>query len=170
MLAPEAWHGEPEPTEFAEVAAFLMTAAEPGAAPGRVAVLTNLLRMGDYSRAELLLIGRKGPFRTMYGPHVRMDVLHEIVKESRRFRRMGPGRYWSLAEYELALEVTDLTETDFYRAGTDNRTGLPQYRVMPEASVREAGEEAVRRAMGLPRDLSRDLDADLGIPSGAGDA
>jgi len=84
----EAWVVPAEPGETAEVAAFLISAVEPEANANRVATLTRLVAMQDYTRAELLLALRKLPTMNAYGQGFRLDLLHQLVEESRNVRRI----------------------------------------------------------------------------------
>lgn len=133
------------------VVAFLLAVKEPGAAPTRSVTLTRALQMETYTRAELLLMGRKGPFRPMFGPSLQIDVLHAIVKESRALRRrIGAGRTFTEAEYDDALENSDLTAADFFASGKDHRTGAPLFGLRPDSVMRANGLEEGRRVLGLP--------------------
>lgn len=86
MEALAAWAEPAEPEEVEDVAAFLITAVEPGANDNRVKTLIRVVAMQGYTRAELLLGLRTLPVRNAYGQGFRPDLLDEIIRESRRVR------------------------------------------------------------------------------------
>lgn len=131
----EAWAEPAEPAEFAHVAAFVVSVCEPGASPARTATLTNLLMMQGYTRAELLLVARTAPQRPMYGDHVRPDVLHQIVAESRdlRTRLARPVSYDEMVE--LCDRAPEVSPSDFGVCGygTGRDADRPLFRYTPES-------------------------------------
>lgn len=115
-----AWETEATPDDVAEVAAFVVSVVEPGAEPARTALVSKLLAMYAYTRAELLLIGREAPRANHYGNHVRMDVIDGIVQQSRTLRAATRGRI-SQTERDRVCAETGTHPDDFACAGFDER-------------------------------------------------
>lgn len=85
----EAAWGVPATVDDLTVAAeHLITACEPGASEARAMVLAKMLRTRDWTRAELLEAMLEVPFRNSYGEGFRLDVMADVVKESRERRAL----------------------------------------------------------------------------------
>ena len=156
-----AWEAPASADDFAEVAAFLVSAVEPGATAARVGVVARLLAMRGYSRAELLLVAHEAPFRPHYGPHIRPDVCDAVVRESRELRaRLRSARLSADGVAEACVADSELRPEDFVVCGFDDRN-RPLYLHAPEvaaqvAARRAAGEDVPEPTPELP-DVSRVL-------------
>lgn len=130
-----SWSIEATEEEVMEAAAFLITAVEPEASDQRVQMIARLLKMRDYTRAELLLVMRELPFDSdaahNYGRGLNPADVERIIQANREIRAKATKLMSSQERDELIAKCPDRVDPDDFHLSTYNSYDEPLWAYNP---------------------------------------
>ena len=153
-----AWLVPATAEDVQAAASHLITACEPEASQGRSTVLAKMLRTRDWTRAEYLLAMREVPFRNDYGKGFRLDVMADVIRESRELRALLTRKVTEAQMMDLCADP-EVEPEHFACCGFDAHNH-PLYIYAPESGPHKHAPKAEPEEDDEPRRDNAPMSAD----------